>query len=104
MKLRVALFSLCFVYAMLGSASAATGHCQIAIINDSHEDVMVHATFDDGSVTTFRVLKREPPHYVSLFYHGYCHHGAIVKVIDARHRVLYYQHTSVDSTIRVTPP
>jgi hypothetical protein len=102
MAMRSAILSLCLSLAMTVSASAYPGHCQIEIVNDSHENVTVHVTFEDGSSASFQMRTYEPPHYVDLFFYGYCHSHAHVRVSDSKH-VLYDGWTNVHSTIRIVP-
>ncbi len=52
------------------------GYCEIEIINNSYYDVRVFGTFDDGEeLRPFRIYPHEYPHYISLYYYGYCHYG-----------------------------
>lgn len=100
--MRSAILSLCFAFAMVASASAYPGHCQIEIVNDSHEGVTVHVTFDEGSATNFQMHSLDTPHYVDLYFHGYCQAHAHVRVSDSKH-VLYDGWANVHSTIRIVP-
>ena len=52
------------------------GSCEIEIVNRSFDDVRVYGVFDDGmNMDPFNVYSFESPHYISLFYYGYCHDG-----------------------------
>lgn len=52
------------------------GYCQIEIVNHSNYVIRVFGVFDDGEeLRTFRMYPHEYPHYISLFYYGYCHYG-----------------------------
>ena len=52
------------------------GDCEIEIINQSYADVHVTGVFDDGyDLSPFNIYSFESPHYISLFYNGYCHSG-----------------------------
>ena len=52
------------------------GNCEIEIINRSFFDVRVFGIFDDGiPLEPFNVYSYELPHYISLYYNGYCHRG-----------------------------
>ena len=100
--MRVVFFSLCLAFTMVGEAYAYPGYCQIELINDSHENVMVHAAFDDGSSSAFPMQARDHPHYISLFYNHYCHSGVEVRVTDQR-GILYHAWTRVSATVRIVP-
>ncbi|HVA29122.1 MAG TPA: hypothetical protein VNF68_13150 [Candidatus Baltobacteraceae bacterium] len=103
MGLRVAIFSLCLAFVTASQVSASPGYCEIEIINDSHENVMVQVKFDDGSLAHFVIYAREHPHYVSVFYHGYCHSNAHVTVTGPNQHTLYSAWSHTGSTIRIIP-
>ena len=122
MKLKSLLFALCF--SLVGHAFAANihlnekanaadkksiaketmypGYCQIELINDSLTDVYVNGTFDDGSALGFSIYRFEAPHYISLFYYGYCHSGMDITV-QSPYGIVYSGWTYVNSTIRIVP-
>ena len=100
--MRVAILSICLALAMAAPAPAYPGHCQIELVNDSHESITVHVTFDDGTPIVFQMHSLDSPHYVDLFFHGYCHSRAHVTVSDWKH-ILYHNYTNVQSTIRIVP-
>jgi hypothetical protein len=100
--MRVAILLLCFAFAMVAPAPAYPEYCQIEVVNDSHESVTAHVTLDDGTPVVFQMQRYDRPHYVDLFYNGYCHSHAYVTISDGKH-VLYSGHTNVHSTIRIVP-
>lgn len=122
MKLKSMLFVLCF--SLLANVFAANvhfnpkmqnedkktvekgisypGYCQIEIINDSFTDVRVYGTFDDGASLDFSIYRYESPHYISLFYYGYCHSGMYI-TIQSPFYTIYSGWTNVNSTIRIVP-
>lgn len=56
--------------------SMMPGYCEIEIKNLSSSSVVVNGDFDDGYVLeTFNIYRYgyDTPHYISLFYNGYCH-------------------------------
>lgn len=58
------------------SAITFPGYCEIEIVNRSFDNVRVYGVFDDGlSMDPFNVYSFELPHYIPLFYYGYCHDG-----------------------------
>ena len=60
----------------LKSSAKWAGNCEIEIINRSFFDVRVFGIFDDGiPLEPFNVYGFELPHYISLYYNGYCHRG-----------------------------
>lgn len=81
------------------------GYCEIEIINQSYQDVRVYGVFDDGtSLVPFNVYAFEAPHYISLYYYGYCHAWMdldIDTLWSGRH--LYSGYTRVGSSISVVP-
>lgn len=127
MKLKSLLFAVCF--GLAGHAVAANQHlhpkanevnnkntiskpsmlpraCEIEIINDSYTDVNVFGTFDDGApLSPFTVYRFDAPHYISLYYYGYCHNGMVVGIENARfpYDLIYKAWTNTYSTVRVVP-
>ncbi len=78
------------------------GYCEIEIINDSYDDVTVHGTFDDGSYVNFNVYSFEAPHYISLYYYGYCHESMYVDIYTPFYKI-YSNYTRPGSTINIVP-
>ncbi len=80
------------------------GYCEIEIINQSYDDVRVSGVFDDGlPMTPFTHYKYEAPHYISLFYYGYCHYGMDVYIDSYYGYNLYSGYTTRESSIRIVP-
>lgn len=104
--MRVVFLSICLVLAVIRSAPAAPGYCQIEIVNRSNHDVTVYGTFDDGSpLHAFRMYAGEPPHYIDLHYHAYCHSGMhlrIERIQSPHHMMVYDAWTHVNSTVLVS--
>lgn len=60
----------------VNASVACADDCEIEIINQSYNDVRVFGVFDDGSeLDPFNIYSFEAPHYISLYYDGYCHRG-----------------------------
>lgn len=81
------------------------GYCEIEIINQSYDDVRVYGVFDDGTpLVPFNVYAYEAPHYISLYYYGYCH-AAMELDIDSLSTGyhLFSGYTRRNSTIRIVP-
>lgn len=78
------------------------GFCQIEIINDSFTDVRVFGTFDDYSTIDFNIYRYEAPHYISLYYYGYCHNGMYIN-IQSPFSTVFSGWVNVDSTVRILP-
>ncbi len=80
------------------------GYCQIEIINQSYDDVRVFGVFDDGvSLEPFNVYSYESPHYISLYYYGYCHDGMDLYIDSFSGAHVYSGYVRRYSTIRVVP-
>ena len=78
------------------------GFCEIEIINQSSDDVRVSGTFDDGApLYPFTIYSYEAPHYISLFYYGYCHYGMDLYIDSYYGYPLYAGYTRRESTIRI---
>jgi len=78
------------------------GFCEIEIVNQSSDDVRVSGTFDDGApLYPFTVYSYEAPHYISLFYYGYCHYGMDLYIDSYYGYTLYSAYTRRESTIRI---
>lgn len=60
--------------------------CEIEVINNSYENVLVYGRFEDGAeLAPFPIYFGEYPHYINMFYYGYCH-GYIDLNIDSFNR------------------
>jgi hypothetical protein len=103
MKPFAALLLPCLLLVTAVPAVAAPGHCEIEIVNGSHEAVTVHVTFEDRHSVSFVMHQHDAPHYVNLFWGGYCHRDAHVVVTDAHRRPLYSSFTKVDAIIHIVP-
>jgi hypothetical protein len=80
------------------------GFCEIEIINDSFDDVHVSGVFDDGEVLIpFNIYSFAGPHYIDLFYDGYCHAGMTLYVDTFSGSRVYAGYTPIHSTIHVVP-
>jgi hypothetical protein len=80
------------------------GYCEIEIINRSFSNVSVYGTFDDGtSLQPFDIYSFESPHYISLYYYGYCHYGMNIYINTFGGSYVYSGYTPVGTTIRVVP-
>lgn len=80
------------------------GNCQIEIINRSYTDVRVYGQFDDGTLLEpFNVYSFEYPHYISLYYYGYCHAGMDLHIETFNGDVVYSAYTRRKTTVRVVP-
>lgn len=122
MKLKSVLFAICL--SLIGQAFAANvhlnpkaeeadkksvakeamypGYCEIEIINDSPTNISVFGTFDDGSSIAFDIYRFDAPHYISLYYYGYCH-GGMYLTIQYLYGTIYSSWTNVGSTIHIVP-
>lgn len=80
------------------------GYCEIEIINQSYDDVRVNGTFDDGMpLDPFTIYSFEAPHYINLFYYGYCHYGMNIFIDSYYGYNLYSGYTTRESTVRIVP-
>lgn len=80
------------------------GYCEIEIINHSYDDVRVYGVFDDGiALQPFTVYSYESPHYISLYYYGYCHDGMDLYIDTTYGAHVYSGYVRRYSTIRVVP-
>lgn len=76
--------------------------CLIKISNDSHDDIMVYGTFDDGTILEpFMIYAYENPHYISLFYYNFCHAGMDIGINTLSGLNLYHDYTWVNSRLRI---
>ncbi|KTD21874.1 hypothetical protein [Legionella londiniensis] len=80
------------------------GYCEIEIINYSSQDVRVSGFFDDRSrLTPFIVYSGDAPHYISLYYYGYCHDGMDLYINTLRGYPVYKGYTPRGTTVYVLP-
>lgn len=80
------------------------GYCEIEVINQSRRDVWVSGTFDDGvPLDPFAIYSYESPHYISLYYYGYCHYGMDLYIDSASGYPLYTAYTKGGTTVRIVP-
>lgn len=80
------------------------GYCEIEIINNSDTNVRVSGYFDDGErLKSFKVYAHEYPHYISLYYYGYCHYGMDLYIRTLSGYTIYSGYTVRNQTIYITP-
>jgi hypothetical protein len=80
------------------------GYCEIEIINQSYDDVRVNGVFDDGKpLDSFSIYSYEAPHYISLYYYGYCHYGMNLYIDSYYGYNLYSAFTTRETTVRIYP-
>ncbi len=80
------------------------GYCEIEVINDSYTSVRVYGVFDDGvMLRPFTIYTYEYPHYISLYYYGYCHYGMDLYVDTLSGYRLYAGYTTANTTIHIVP-
>lgn len=78
--------------------------CEIEIINRSYDDVTIFGVFDDGSLLEpFNIYSFESPHYISLYYDGYCHAGMEIDIDTFSGVHIYGGYVRVGRTIRIVP-
>lgn len=79
------------------------GYCEIEIINRSFTDVSVYGTFDDNSPVDFDVYRGDGPHYISLYYYGYCHQDMYLEIYPLHNHSypIYSGITAVNSTVLI---
>lgn len=78
--------------------------CLIKITNDSHDDIHVYGTYDDGvPLRPFVIYAYEMPHYISLYNEnvGFCHSGMEIGIETASGLKLYRTYTWVNARIRI---
>lgn len=80
------------------------GNCEIEIVNRSYSNVHVNGVFDDGSsLRPFNVYSFESPHYISLYYYGYCHAGMDLYIDTFEGDNLYSGFIRRQTTITIVP-
>jgi len=87
------------------STNAAWAYgCEIEIINRSYEDVTVFGVFDDGyPLEPFNVYSFEAPHYISLYFNGYCHNGMELDIDTFNGEHVFSGYVRGGRTVRVVP-
>jgi hypothetical protein len=78
--------------------------CLIKITNDSHDDIVVYGTYDDGvPLHPFMIYAYEMPHYISLYNEnvGFCHSGMDIGIETTSGLRLYRAYTWVNTRIRI---
>lgn len=79
------------------------GYCEIEIVNDSHYTVRVNGVFTDGyELEPFRIYPHEYPHYISLYYYGWCHYGMDIYIETLAGYRVYSGYTRRYDTIHIT--
>ncbi|STX52183.1 Uncharacterised protein [Legionella busanensis] len=82
----------------------APGFCEIEIINNSYDNVTVYGRFDDGSsLAPFNVYSFEAPHYIDLYYYGYCHRDMYLDIVTFSGYHIYSGYTRSETTVRIVP-
>lgn len=122
MKFKSILFILCF--GMLTQTFAANVHfhpsqeatatvkqnqqspenrpqCSIRIVNNSGSNAHVTGVFTDGSRIGFNIYRNDPPHDISLFYHGYCHNSMKITISTPYDGIVYSEWTQVGEVLYV---
>lgn len=93
---------------VVAQASMYPGNCEIEVINSHYNHVWVYGTFDDGTyLNSFKVYAGDAPHYIGLYYYGYCHAGMNLTIEEIKfplNRIIYTAWTSTQSTVRIVPP
>ena len=80
------------------------GFCEIEILNRSYDDIRVFGVFDDGtSMEPFSVYRYEGPHFIDLFYYGYCHAGMNLYINTFNGFPVYSGYIPVHSTVDLVP-
>ena len=88
----------------LDKNSTLPGYCEIEIINRSYEDVRVYGVFDDGVyLDPFTIYSFEGPHFISLYFYGYCHQGMDLYIDTWSGYHLYAGYTPRRRSIRIVP-
>ncbi|MGQ3890538.1 hypothetical protein [Legionella sp. CNM-4043-24] len=87
-----------------GKSAMAPGYCEIELINDSRDHVTVYGQFDDGStMSPFNMYTWEAPHYISLYFYGYCHRDMYLDIVTFSGYHIYSGYTRPGSTVRIVP-
>lgn len=75
--------------------------CDIKIINQSHYDVIISGGIDNMTLQPFVIYSYELPHYISLYYYGYCYQGMFIHIDTARGMPVYDRYTPVGTTLYI---
>ena len=80
------------------------GYCEIEVINRSYDNVKVYGVYNDGlTMEPFNVYSFERPHYISLFYYGYCHLGMNLDIVTWSGYHKYSDYTEIGTTVQILP-
>lgn len=80
------------------------GYCEIEIINESYDDVIVRGIFDDGvPLRPFFIYAYEYPSYIDLYYDGYCHYGMDLFISTTDGYLIYSGYTTNGKTLHIVP-
>lgn len=80
------------------------GYCEIEIINDSFTNIRVYGVFDDDVILRpFNIYRYEYPHYISLYYYGYCHYGMDIHIDTLSGYNIYDGYTRVNTSLHIIP-
>lgn len=80
------------------------GFCEIEVINSSYDHVTVYGRFDDGSaLKPFNIYSFENPHYIDLYYYGYCHRDMYLDIVTFSGYHIYSGYTRAETTVRIVP-
>lgn len=85
-------------------STKANVFCGIEIMNNSQYSVHVSGVFDDNArLGDFDVFPYEAPHFIDLFYYGYCHASMYINIQSNvyPYSILYQGQTSAGSTLRI---
>lgn len=80
------------------------GYCQIEVVNNYSDHVVVYGVFDDGTpLKPFNIYMYEIPHYVDLYYYGACHAGMKIYIDSFGGYSLFARYVPVGSTVFSAP-
>lgn len=78
------------------------GLCEIEINNYSSNDVQVYGLYDDGTaLAPFYMYRYGVPHYIDLYYYGYCHTGMNLYIDTLSGYPIYASYTTVGSRVEI---
>ena len=84
--------------------SKTVNFCGIEISNTSNYTVHVSGVFDDNTrLDDFNVYPYEVPHFIDLYYYGYCHASMYIRIQSNvyPYYILYDGQAPVGTTLRV---
>ncbi len=81
----------------------APRYCEIEIVNESYNDVLVEGIFDDGSRLAPYIAYSGYSSYINLYAYGFCHAGMDLRIRSYSNYLIYAGYTEVYSTLRVVP-